>query len=74
MDMRENKTHACEDLDKLYNSGYGLKEDPEQMKVVFKKACAAILDLIKSIKTFKYVKIDLPKFLFQCCWLQDCSG
>lgn len=40
MDIGENKTHACEDLDKLYNSGYGLKEDPEQMKVVFKKACA----------------------------------
>ena len=35
---------------------------------------AAILDLIKSIKTYKYVKIDLPKFLFQRCWLQcQCS-
>ena len=56
------------------NSLPGLSPQIKIFRKTDKKAHTAILDLIKSIKTYKYVKIDLPKFLFQRCWLQDCSG
>lgn len=40
IDKTDHRTKACEELDKLYNHGYGLKENPKEMKVIFRKACA----------------------------------